>query len=453
MLRKCPVYSAVMFIPHRNYFLFPLILILFNVLFITHMSVRPKTKEKVVVVRECPLETIKGRNLFTNITSVQPVDIGRGPASDVCLPKRPIDDVKMFRDLYDSEKRETVFSSSHLSEAGDEERTVVTQLPGQVPGSAHIVWCGEKVFTFADYLSVLSAIRILEPQKVIFHYNFLPPVDTWYYNMWFQELRQSLPNLILRGTDRKLQCNTYDSLRYGLEQMASRPDGGVYIGEKTILTHIPTSWSTVETASYFGNSDKLQNFQHGIMYSNSSKNIKAVNVEEFANEILSKSFTCVTEEEFESKVEQNISPHDAPTTVLPPCLVLTKDIHPEDIINSTSRLAELARWLYYGRAARISPTPGPDVEEELIPMIGHMICLRWTAGESLDWPFNAYLSVLSALHVAGFKKLYIHGNAKIGGEWWDRLKHENVTFVEVIITCKFSIIKKKSRLRCLKISQ
>ncbi|XP_012937066.1 uncharacterized protein LOC106011545, partial [Aplysia californica] len=51
--------------------------------------------------------------------------------------------------------------------------------------------------------------------------------------------------------------------------------------------------------------------------------------------------------------------------------------------------------------------------------------------KTMSWPFNAYMSVLSALYVGGFERVYVHGNIHPSGEWWDRLKDENVTFVEM----------------------
>ena len=192
--------------PRKISYLVPTCLVSIYILVLLYVSVpRQQGEEKVVLIRECPLETDRAKILFSNISQVQEKYIRRGEAANTCLPKRPIDDVKMHRDLFDYERRETVFAKGKISQDGVEKSHVTHQLPGQVPGTAHVVWCGEKTFTFADYLSVLSVVRVLEPQKVVFHYNFLPTVDEYMYNMWWQELQQSLPSLVMRGTDRSLQ--------------------------------------------------------------------------------------------------------------------------------------------------------------------------------------------------------------------------------------------------------
>ena len=56
----------------------------------------------------------------------------------------------------------------------------------QVPRTVHYLWCGSKQFRFQHYLGLLSAIRLLQPLKIVFHYTHLPVVDTQWYNVWFQ---------------------------------------------------------------------------------------------------------------------------------------------------------------------------------------------------------------------------------------------------------------------------
>ena len=69
-------------------------------------------KEKVVLIRECPLEANKVQQLFSNITQVRLVNIEKGQAADKCLSKQSIDDIKLHRDLYEGDHRDTMFSSS-----------------------------------------------------------------------------------------------------------------------------------------------------------------------------------------------------------------------------------------------------------------------------------------------------------------------------------------------------
>ena len=51
----------------------------------------------------------------------------------------------------------------------------------------HYVWCGrDRLFTFPHYVGLLSAVRVLRPLKLFFHYTHnLPVVDKNFYNTWF----------------------------------------------------------------------------------------------------------------------------------------------------------------------------------------------------------------------------------------------------------------------------
>ena len=49
--------------------------------------------------------------------------------------------------------------------------------------------------------------------------------------------------------------------------------------------------------------------------------------------------------------------------------------------------------------------------------------------DSRTFLFLNFLSVLSALHVAGMRHVYVHGQVAPKGEWWEALQGENVTFV------------------------
>nr|KAG5708630.1 hypothetical protein BaRGS_034847 [Batillaria attramentaria] len=51
--------------------------------------------------------------------------------------------------------------------------------------------------------------------------------------------------------------------------------------------------------------------------------------------------------------------------------------------------------------------------------------------ESNRFQFLHFLSVLSALHVGGFEHVYVHGEVRPEGRWWDELNEENVTFVRL----------------------
>ncbi|XP_059142439.1 uncharacterized protein LOC131930095 [Physella acuta] len=191
-----------------------------------------------------------------------------------------------------------------------------SSLPGEGASVVHYVWCGRKVFQFQHQLSLLSAVRILRPLKIYFYYHHLPEVDDFWYHTWFQELTQSVPNLVLR--------------------------------------------------------------------------------------------------------------HDNP------CLIITQSVYPKDVWDNSSRFSELARWIHYGRRGIIKVRQ-TDRPQDYIPLISHLVLFpaKEQSAKSTEFRFLHYLSVISALHVAGFKRVFVHGDEIPQGEWWDKLGGENVTFVKI----------------------
>ena len=97
---------------NKNIVVFPLIVVFINIIILLHVWIPKAVKEKVVLIRECPLEANKVQQLFNNITQVRLVNIEKGQAANKCLSKQSIDDIKLHRDLYEADHRDTMFSSS-----------------------------------------------------------------------------------------------------------------------------------------------------------------------------------------------------------------------------------------------------------------------------------------------------------------------------------------------------
>lgn len=66
----------------------------------------------------------------------------------------------------------------------------------EVINSVHYVWCGNRTFTFTNYLSILSVWKILRPDVIEFHQAIPPKSDK--YDNWFIELKNTIPNLAIR---------------------------------------------------------------------------------------------------------------------------------------------------------------------------------------------------------------------------------------------------------------
>lgn len=236
-------------------------------------------------------------------------------------------------------------------------------LPGDLPNTVHYTWCGEKMFTFADYLGVLSIVRVLKPVKLVFHYNKLPVVKHL-YNTWFTELQQSLLSLVLRETDRVLTCDTSATLDYGLELLASSVGGGIFFGERAVLTHIPERWFTEEFATYITRT--ASGSKHVIIYSKYGHVEKNSNLADFKSKILNNSFECITPDKYNEAV---LKYSEGAHMSVYPCLALPTPLYPEDFINNTTPYGRLGRVLYYGKSDILIAKQG-EVCSELTLFVG-----------------------------------------------------------------------------------
>ncbi|XP_070196738.1 uncharacterized protein [Littorina saxatilis] len=119
--------------------------------------------------------------------------------------------------------------------------------PEEMTPTVHYVWCGaNRQFTFCHYLGVLSAVRILKPLKLLFHFTHsLPVLDQFMYNDWFQELNDTVPFLELHPLHVRHACGSNDMLQ-SISQLLSS-EGGMYVGENVILAQPPPP-SVADTA-------------------------------------------------------------------------------------------------------------------------------------------------------------------------------------------------------------
>ncbi|XP_059142438.1 uncharacterized protein LOC131930094 [Physella acuta] len=345
----------------------------------------------------------------TPITKAPPIWPGvdylnPNPKEEKSGPDNDVDNIRLYRDLYAQE-----------SWPGVEPATLT---PGEIPSTLHYFWCGKKVFKFEDYLGLLSAVRIIKPQKIIFHHETPPYAETFWYHTWFQEMKQSLPNFILRHTTEVLKCGTEDVLRFVLKKLSS--EGGIYIGERTIVTGIPKELSTGNFYSSFRENGVVHDVTQGVIYS--KEGFPENTIEEKIQSFSKTNSKCLTIEELNSHAESLGSKSFDNT-----CVVVWSSVFPKDSWNSTTKFAELARWLFYGQRARFE-TKLAEKDSDMIPLLSHIV---WIQHGNDEFNFLHFLSVISALHVAGFQRVYVHGDARPHGQWWDKLSGENVTYVKI----------------------
>ena len=191
----------------------------------------------------------------------------------------------------------------------------------------------------------------------MFHYNHLPGVDGLNYNTWFQELKQSYPMLELREANQDLKCGI-DTTVFGLQQIAMSPSGGVFVGTRTILTHLPEQWRTTDFFSFFPKGEAGLQKNQGIFFA--KRAYPSSDFGKFVSEMLEDLHPCVSEDEFDTKHPEVTSPLAHNIQDVPVCVYTNEEDHyfPKDIMKSTTPTYHLAKWFYYGREGDIEAQPG-----------------------------------------------------------------------------------------------
>ncbi|XP_070173296.1 uncharacterized protein [Littorina saxatilis] len=310
----------------------------------------------------------------------------------------------LYRDLYTHEEWPGV--ESDYSE------------PNQVQHTVHYLWCGQKVFGFNDYLGVLSILRVLQPLKLVFHYTHLPLLDDLWYNTWFWELKQSVPNLVLKQLTTSHACGSVDMLKTALGLLSV--DGGFFVGEGVVLAKSIDHLKLLPF--WFAFNDPKRDATSGVVFVNRGFNEHTLL--DYVQVIMVNAPHCLSQDDYNrlenSEEEENHSL----------CVSLAESVYPRDIRSSDDPFAELARWLFYGRRDPIFTVHSGQVD--LVPRISHYTWMSSDDPEGAkEFTFAHYISVLSALHVAGMDHVYVHGDVVPRGPWWDELGMQNVTFVSV----------------------
>lgn len=286
---------------------------------------------------------------------------------------------------------------------------------GTLPRSVHYLWCGRKQFLFRHYLALLSAVRMLRPATIFFHYSHLPEVDPTLYNIWFQEMKNSLPHLQLLRSNVTDSCGTGQLLTSALKLLVG--NGGFVMGQDVVLAGYPKELKS--EPFWFAFSEMTSDLSRGMIAapralgsSEAERLLQDLEAGQPANQA-----GCVTANRYNESVHG-----------FHHCIVLSGDIYPRDLWRDNSSFVELARWVYYGQRESLTPIPHMGSP---IPRVAHVIWLTLNLSDGPQLSFQHFLSILSALHVGGLNEVYVHGNVQPEGEWWRALGGENVTFVKI----------------------
>ena len=85
--------------------------------------------------------------------------------------------------------------------------------PGYMPNIVHYFWCGIRPLQFRTYMSIVSALRDLRPDRLVLHYDYLPSVDEKYYNLWLDDLKRDYNFFVMQlmTDNQRVMCETSDN--------------------------------------------------------------------------------------------------------------------------------------------------------------------------------------------------------------------------------------------------
>ncbi|KAK7099915.1 hypothetical protein V1264_022948 [Littorina saxatilis] len=290
---------------------------------------------------------------------------------------------------------------------GDEAASkAVELLSAPVAPIVHFIWCNKQHFQFQNYLSVLSAYKMLKPTAIHFHYTDLPEMDSDGYYQFFMDLRRDLPNLVLEPVGSSSACSDMVNDKFSFVTQLLNKDGGMFIREnvvlgESLLNYRKKKFSIASTAS----SLDVVMMEKGFMDS-----VKpALDFSQFLKEQEAARFFCLRHVSYEKSPEF-------------PCVFVFQQIFPSDTWELYSDFGKLARWLARGSMEILKPQ---QANHTVIPNIVHYVWLG-----SNNFKYFSYLSLLSALYVLNADMVYIHGDVQPHGVYWDKMKrHKRVTFV------------------------
>ncbi|XP_041378506.1 uncharacterized protein LOC121390690 isoform X2 [Gigantopelta aegis] len=273
------------------------------------------------------------------------------------------------------------------------------------PSIVHYIWSKRGYFEFRHYLALKRVIDIVNPDAVFFHFTYLPETDAEQYYMWFNRIQKEVSHFVMH------KINTTNELtpltRVRLAVMLVHEYGGIYVPESSIVTGLPVSLRSFSFVSGLSSADIAVGFSDGLLIGKK----RGFDRPETTDQVMS---LLDLEDEHHTRVRSCCS--EPQTTdgfnAGAVCINIQRPLHPKDIWFNDTQIALLGKLTMYGVS---QVKPAHDAKRP-IPRISHYVCVS-----ACQITFLGYLSMLSAVYVAGFSYVYIHGPVTPSGDWWERL--------------------------------
>ncbi|XP_076459348.1 uncharacterized protein LOC143292713 [Babylonia areolata] len=302
-----------------------------------------------------------------------------------------------------------------------------------VPNQVFFVWCQNGTFAFKDYLSVLSAWKLMEPDVLEIHHMPTDVMGTDNYNQWLLELNGTVPAFRVEVVEREGVNICDNPLHYAFGVLSDR--GGVYIDFSTVLLrslhHLRNRTLSVGLNEHGGAAFVMSKKDF-------STKVRRV-IEEHSYSAARTLSTLRAYAEYDdlcpSLSSLSVVPRGALSEKL--CVVLCSDLKPAplDLHHIQNPDLTILRDLHYAELGKEADCSDMDMDtdevasaqekESSIPFIVHYVWFN-----KAEFSFRMYLSFLSTVHVAKARRVFIHCDKQLGGHYWQEVSsHPLVTVV------------------------
>lgn len=281
-----------------------------------------------------------------------------------------------------------------------------SEIVGADEGAANmvfLVWCKKnRLFEFKHMLSVLSAIKVQQPLKVIlYHWPGKPPIEDL-YNNWLTQLKTTFYNFEVAILPESISPPTacvdiYQQANYLSSIFKTFQYGGIFINENIVLHRPVNKFRTAKSHAFV-----RSNGVPGVLV---GKEVLPEHIVHPVGADACANHNRISESSAEFCVSMDVD-----------------KLYPRDIMIEDTQFAKIARKLFYGSEEKKEPKY--DLTDP-IPNIGHFYLI----GENTI-NFFIYLSVYSMISILQVDMVYVHGDIEPTGDYWRRLLDTNkVKFV------------------------
>ena len=298
--------------------------------------------------------------------------------------------------------------------SGDESIGYSRRTIDDVAVELHYYWCARSDFMFRHYLALIAAVRKFQPFIIHFYAKTMPQSAPYSFE-WFEDAKQQIRQLELHEQD-NAACVEGEDLPT-VEFIA----GNLNIKCRNVIVQqdaVVNSRFERRLKRNDNDSDILIGDDNFIHYINASSeielNLKYIRCQSVTFEsLLDKN--CFTTSP-KSLCSQQVTYDDV-------CLQLSSDVFVRELPAAQSPLAAFIRYIYYGHQSPIFPTLH---EHNVVPNLAHYAYVTMEEFEEKELDFAFYLSILGVLNIIKADCVYIHGNVKFGGMYWEDLSRRQL---------------------------